>query len=450
MKTIWEKNCDIAMQKELQDTLNVETVVIGAGMAGILTAYFLKKKGHSAVVVETKRLGSGQTKGTTAKITSQHGLCYHQMIQKVGRGKAECYARANEAAINLYRQLIEEEEIDCEFQSCNSYLYTRREADRATLQKESVAAVSLGIKAYFVEKEELEELPFSVCGGVCFENQAQFHPLKFVKHLVKGLTIYENTKVLKVKGHMVYTNRGNICAENIIFTTHYPLANTPGFYFLRQHQERSYVLALKAQKELKGMYYGIDENGLSLRGVGDTILLSGAGHRTGKNRGGCYGYLRKMGQLYYPKAEEVAAWSAQDCIPHDGIPFIGKYSVFRPYWYVASGFHKWGMTASMIAAESISGHITGERLMPKNMVEIFSPQRMLVRVSVKNLVIDMGESIKGLVKGLLGSKKKRCPHMGCGLKWNPEENSWDCPCHGSRFGYDGELKDNPAKRDLKK
>lgn len=447
MKTIWETNCEIAMQKELQGPIKAETLVIGAGMAGLLTAYFLKKKGHSVVVVEGKRLGSGQTKGTTAKITSQHGLCYHQMIQRSGRRKAECYARANEAAIRLYRKIVEEERIDCEFHNCNAYLYTLREADRATLQKEAAAAASLGIKAHFVEKEEMEELPFSACGGVCFENQAQFHPLKFISHLAKDLEIYENTKVLKVKKHVVYTNRGNIHAENIVFATHYPILNIPGFYFLRQHQERSYVLALKSQKEVKGMYYGVDRNGLSLRGAGDIILLGGAGHRTGKKKGGCYGYLRKMAELYYPKAEEVAVWSAQDCMPHDGIPFIGRYSLLRPYWYVASGFHKWGMTASMIAADVISGQITGERIIQKDVVGIFSPQRIQVRAGIKNFLIDVGESIQGLTKGMLKGKKKRCPHMGCALEWNPEENSWDCPCHGSRFGHDGELIDNPAQID---
>lgn len=247
---------------------------------------------------------------------------------------------------------------------------------------------------------------------------------------------------------MVYTNRGTIKAANIVFATHYPFINVPGFYFLRQHQERSYVLALQVRKELEGMYYSVDKNGLSLRSAGEILLLGGAGHRTGKCKCESYAYLRKMAQLYYPEAEEIMAWSAQDCMPHDGIPFIGRYSVFRPYWYVATGFHKWGMSSSMIAARIISRNILG--LEGEKEFAVFSPQRLLVRASFKNLLVDVRESIKGLSKGLLRSKRKRCPHMGCALEWNPEENSWDCPCHGSRFHHTGELEDNPAQRDLPK
>lgn len=448
MKSIWEADGEIAKQRMLPCDMAVETVVIGAGMAGILTAYFLEKQGHNVVLVEAKRIGSGQTRGTTAKITSQHGLCYHKMIRKIGRKKAAMYASANQEAIAGYQQIIKEEEIDCDFELKKAYLYTVQENKRAELQWEVAAAQKLGIPAFFLEGKEVTDLPFPVKGAVCFPKQAQFHPLKFIRHLSKELKIYEDTKVLKVKGHKVFTNRGTIYAGNIVFATHYPFVNVPGFYFLRQHQERSYVLALKVQEKLEGMYYGVDDNGLSLRSAGELLLLGGGGHRTGKRRGQCYGYLKKMARIYYPKSEEVAVWSAQDCMPHDEMPFIGRYSRFKSYWYVATGFQKWGMTSSMIAAKAISGQIMNNRKKPEGCLAVFSPQRFLVRASCKNLLVDIAESVKGLGKGLIVSRKKRCPHMGCALEWNPEENSWDCPCHGSRFGEKGELKDNPAQRDL--
>lgn len=233
-----------------------------------------------------------------------------------------------------------------------------------------------------------------------------------MKHLANELTIYEHTKVLSVTKHRVYTADAAIQADNIIFATHYPILNVPGFYFIRQHQEKSYVLALAKQPELTGMYYNIDSNGLSLRSEGDVLLLGGGGHRTGKclckeKKGEPFGYsfLIKQAETYYPDADIICRWSAQDCMPHDRIPFIGNYSVFRP-------------------------------------------QRLFIRAGINNFLMDVGESVAGLTKGLFATKDKRCRHMGCKLSLNPEEAVWECSCHGSSFYEDGRLKNNPSKKDL--
>ena len=183
------------------------------------------------------------------------------------------------------------------------------------------------------------------------------------------------------------------------------------------------------------------------------LLLGGSSHRTGYLYGkegkskrvcnGAYGYLREVAKNYYPGAKEVTCWSAQDCMPHDGIPFIGRYSVFTPHLYVATGFQKWGMTTAMIAARVLCDEICGE----KNPYEsLFTPQRFLVRAGSREFLKDIGVSAFYLTKGLFG--KKRCSHMGCALTWNSETKSWDCPCHGSRFEEDGKLLDNPARKDL--
>ena len=442
-------------EKPIANGKNVHTLIIGAGMAGILTAYLLKQKGIDAMIVEAKTIASGQTENTTAKITSQHDIFYNKLLQKTGRKRAKSYAMANEEAIRIFEQIIRKENIDCEFEKKPAYLYTLNKERIPELQNEAKVAKMLGIDAKYVEGKEISELPFEVKGAVRFQEQAQFHPLKFVMHLAKELNIYENTKVLSVKGHRVETNQGIIWAENIIFACHYPITNVPGFYFLRQHQERSYVLALESKKKLEGMYYSVDTEGLSLRSAGNALLLGGGAHRTGKKL--CqlsdheqekygYRYLRKMAEVYYKENAEITHWSAQDCMPHDEIPFIGKYSLLRPYWYVATGFKKWGMTASMVSAMIISSQITGST----NLYEAtFTPQRLLFRAGIKNFLVDLGESVMGLAKGLFGKKERRCTHMGCLLEWNNEEDSWDCPCHGSRFEKNGELRDNPAQIDIK-
>jgi hypothetical protein len=217
------------------------------------------------------------------------------------------------------------------------------------------------------------------------------------------------------------------------------------------------VVALEGQKELRGMYYGVEKGALSLRSFGNVLVLGGGGHRTGANMrkgpveaGCCTGYapLRKAAELYYPEAVEKDAWSAQDCMPHDGVPFIGQYSMWRPYWYVATGFHKWGMTSSMISAVILSNLICGTREFGNINPALFSPQRCNVKASVRDFWKDMGESILGLSAGLFAPRVRKCPHMGCRLKWNSAEGSWDCPCHGSRFDAKGQLLDNPAQIDL--
>lgn len=474
MESIWKSTVTLPEREKLPGDRKVHTVVIGAGMTGILTAYFLKKQGVDVVVVEADTIAGGQTQNTTAKITSQHGMIYHKLVKKAGWKRAQEYAKSNEEAIRRYEDLISRENIRCHFEKVPAYLYSTSDNRKKDLIREAEAANSLGIDARFLDGDAIKELPFGVAGAVCFENQAQFHPLEFIRHLAEELTIYEHTKVLSVQKHMVYTDRGDIYAKNIVFACHYPITNLPGFYFLRQHQERSYVLALEGAHALSGMYYGIDKHGLSLRGVGDVILLGGGGHRTGKNmqkgnlgkdnKPGCacvaneslegYTVLRNAAQRIYPNAREVGAWSAQDCMPHDGIPFIGHYSLWRPYWYVATGFHKWGMSTAMIAAVNISEQIVREEksgsakrtFLGKR--SIFEPQRCLVRAGFGNWIKDVGESMIGLSQGLFAGKEHRCPHMGCKLKWNKEENSWDCPCHGSRFSGEGKLLDNPAQINL--
>lgn len=445
MQSLWSSTTNISPRKVFEGERKVQNVVIGAGMAGILTAYFLQKEGLEVIVLEAGQIACGQTKNTTAKITSQHGLIYDGMIRKVGKERAEGYAMANEAAIKAFCEIIRKENISCEFEMLPSCLYSTEAAGKERLKKEAQAATALGLKAYFCDRDKQLELPFPVSGVVCFEKQAQFHPLKFIKHLAQDLEIYEDTNVLSVNGHKLTTNRGDIHAENIIFATHYPFINMPGFYFLRQHQERSYVLALEGKgvpAKLAGMYYGIDKDGLSFRSAEGRLLLGGGSCRTGKPQMG-FTYLRHMAGEYYPQAKESTCWAAQDCMPHDKIPFIGRYSVTRPYWYVATGFQKWGMSSSMVAAMIIRDMIM-ERDNPYE--KVFVPQRLLVRAGFQNLCVDLGESILGLTKGFLGKKEKRCRHMGCHLVWNEEEKSWDCPCHGSRFGEDGMLLDNPARR----
>ena len=452
MESVWMEDREIRKRKPLSGDMEVPAVVLGAGLAGILTAYYLKQAGIRSVVLEADRIGSGQTKNTTAKITSQHNLIYSRLIRSFGYQMAEHYASANEAAIEAYERLIQEKEIDCNFIRCPSYLYTH--TDTELLKQEADAAESLGIKASYGTDCEL---PFRVAGVTRFERQAKFHPLKFLAKIAEEVEVYEQTKVLKVEDRRVETALGTVIADHIVFATHYPFINIPGYYFARMYQQRSYVVALEGAKRLEGMYLGIDSDGLSFRNCGEILLLGGASHRAGVNKGfktfvgDRYGYLRIRSQEIYPQCREVSRWSAQDCMTLDNIPYIGRFSKRRAYWYIATGFGKWGMTSSMVSARILSALIT-ERDCPE--ADIFSPSRHFTAQTAKELVVHGAYTVKGLAKHLLPSKKEviipNCPHMGCRLEWNPAEESYDCPCHGSRFDREGHLIDNPAQTNCKK
>lgn len=450
MTSLWRKQTkDIVPADgenfEKADRITWDVIVIGAGMAGLLTAYYLQKSGKKVLVLEADTIASGQTQGTTAKITSQHAMKYDRLIHTIGTEKARRYAKVNQLAINEYERLIRENHIECQFKRRTSYLYTTE--NESILWKERKAALSLGIDVISSE-EDLEEvqkeLPFPVRGAIGFPNQAQFSPLEFVKYIASELTILEHCKVTEVDEHLVTTENNAFTAEKIVIATHYPIRNVPGFYFLRQHQSRSYVLALSGCKKIKGMYYGVDKKGLSFRQAGEYLLLGGSAHRVGGNKkGGAYEYLEKKAREYYPDCKVEERWSAQDCMPHDGLPFIGKYSIFTPNLYVATGFQKWGMSLSMAAALILRDELCGI----KNPYQsLFTPQRFHLRASALNLAGDIGISAKGLFMGRF--KKKRCTHMGCQLVWNPDEKSWDCPCHGSRFDEKGKVLNSPAKTDL--
>ena len=438
MESIWKKTATIAPREPLQGEVQTEAAVIGGGMAGVLIAAFLNKEGIETVILEADRIGSGQTGNTTAKIAISHHVGYDSMIEKYGDSYARQYAKANQEAIEVYAQIIKEKELACEFRRCPSYLYTQTDAE--VIEREADAASRAGIS---VELTTQTELPLSVKRALRFDDQATFHPLLFLKEIAEGITIYEKTRVEDVKGNDIFTSQGKVTAKHIIFACHFPFLNIPGYYFMRMHQERSYVIALEGVPLMDGMYLGIDHSGLSFRQSGNYMLLGGGGHRTGENKyGGSYESLRTKSKTFWPQSKEVAAWSAQDCMTLDGIPYIGRYAASAPDWYIATGFGKWGMTSAMISALLIRDLIVG-RESPYE--EIFTPQRFHFSESAKNMVDEGMHAAKGLAK----TGETRCRHMGCQVEWNPDEQSYDCPCHGSRYSKDGELLDGPAQEGLK-
>lgn len=474
-KSIWNDSAKISPRESLSSNISADVCVIGGGIAGLLIANRLKESGLNVVVVEAKTIGSGQSSNTTAKITYQHGIIYNRLISTIGKDKATQYAEINRRAVEEYESLINRQNIKCDFVRSPACVYSLEENN--PILEEYHSAKECGIDCYLTDSTHL---PFKVKQALVFRNQAQFNPVMFISQLATGLKIYENSPVVEVKSDLVITEKGSVKADAIVFATHYPIVNTRGMYFPRLLQSRSYCLAIRGGKTLDGMYYPADKGGLSFRNYKDFTIVVGEGHITGDNpKGDKYSRLRQSVAQIFPDSTEVAHWSAQDTMSIDSLPFIGKYCITTPNWYVATGFGKWGMSLSMVSAIILDDLINNRKNGYKS---LFSPRRFHPS-SADNLCRMVGKAVTGISKEVFKSPKDsiediptgegkiveyngekvgvykdedgnifavdvRCTHLGCQLEWNGDEKTWDCPCHGSRFSYKGELIDNPAQHNL--
>ena len=430
MESVWEFDAPRAEFEALDGDKKTDVLIIGGGIAGILCAYKLKNAGIDCILVEADRLCSGITKNTTAKITLQHGLIFDKMIKRFGEKKVRLYVEVQMRACAAYERLCRE--IECDYEKADSYVYSL--CDRKKIEREVSALKRIGVDAEF---SNACELPIKVAGAVCVKDQAQFNPLKFLYAVARDLQIFENTKVVELKPNAAVTNHGEITFGKLVMTTHFPIINKHGLYPLKLYQHRSYVIALKNAPPLNGMYVDEADKGLSFRQYGELLLLGGGGHRTGK-QGGCWQELESFAKMHYTNSRIAQKWATQDCISLDSIPYIGQYSRNTPNTYVATGFNKWGMTNAMVASDILCDLVRGRK---NRYTEVFSPSRSILR---PQLAINTFES----TIGLLTPTVPRCPHLGCALKYNRVEHSWDCPCHGSRFSESGELIDNPATDDI--
>ncbi|MBQ6570279.1 MAG: FAD-dependent oxidoreductase [Clostridia bacterium] len=431
MESIWKASAEMPRFPALDRDIKTDVLIIGGGIAGILTAFFLGQKGVDYVLVEKEKICSGITGNTTAKITFQHGLIYNKILKTSGAGAAKQYLLANCAAFDKYAELCES--IDCDYTVSDNYVYST--GDRQILEEEISALNKIGYSAVLCEKADI---PIKNVGAVMFPRQAQFNPLKFLAAIAKDLKIYENTFVREMVGTTAVTDKYKIRADKVIVATHFPFINKHGLYFLKMYQHRSYVIALENAGRVDGMYVDNDSGGMSLRNYGSYLFVGGSGHRTGKN--GCgWEALRKFARQTFPQAKEVYHWAAQDCMSLDKIPYIGHYSKHTPNLFTATGFNKWGMTLAMVSAMILSETVLGRR---SEYAQVFDPSRSILK---PQLLVNGFES----TKNLLTPTSKRCPHLGCALKWNKAEHTWDCPCHGSRFSSQGKVLDNPANGDLK-
>jgi len=451
-----------------------------------MCAYFLFQEGLSVAVVEAGRIVENVTGFTTGKITSQHGLIYGELAERLGIKNARLYGEANQAALEKLASLIDDKWIPCDFRRTSAYLFTEKEENLEIIRAEARAAQAAGLPASFVDETPL---PFAR-GAVCFKDQARFHPRKLLLSLAGEITtgggyIFENTRALDIGDDSypeLVTDRGTIQADRVVVATNTPFYRADEFTS-RLTPTRSHVLGLRLNGTIpKGLHYGIDGNGQSIRRqpMKEGALLMVGSWFKDKTIDDVTLQYEKIEQIAWSQFDVGSIdyhWWTRDLKTPDRLPFIGRMPGSENI-YMAAGFGGWGMTTSVVAATVIADLIagrdnpgaalfdpardTGESTsvsMPSNIKEEGGPKEAEGRSDMEELnngegmVIDM-DGVKVAVyrddEGNISGHAAKCTHMGCVVDFNPQEKTWDCPCHGSRYSADGKVIQGPASVDLEK
>jgi glycine/D-amino acid oxidase-like deaminating enzyme/nitrite reductase/ring-hydroxylating ferredoxin subunit len=479
-QSLWLDTAPPTDYAPLAGDIDVDVAVLGGGVAGLLTALLLKRDGARVAVLEAARVGSGVTGCTTAKVTALQQTIYRSLRRRHGSDGITIYAQANVAGMELLASVAEDEGIDCRLERRPAFTYAAEASERSRIEGEHEAAREAGLPVTLVDDVDL---PYETHGAVRLDDQFQFQPVLFVQGLAAavdgdGSVVFEQTRAHSLDEGTpcrVETDRGTVSAAQVVVATHYPVFDR-GVYFARLEPTRSYCLGVRVRGGLpQGMSINAGSTTRSIRSFGDTLVVGGEGHTAG---------ARKATPERYEKLEEFARehwdveavthrWSAQDPTTWDVMPIAGPYHPRTSRVYVATGFHKWGFSNAGAAALIISDLIAGR---PNQWADEFDPNRLGIAGAPKvaelgakyaaDMVVDRvlpagggdpapgeasvqrdGLGKKGVYRaedGTVHAVSLRCTHMGCLVRWNGAERSWDCPCHGSRFDVDGTVLEGPA------
>lgn len=524
MKSYWIDSKEAKRYKTLETDIETDICIIGGGLTGITTAYYLNKYKIKNIILEKDRICNRTSGHSTAKVTSQHGLFYKYLIDSKGEEFARKYYEANQNAVKNIENIMQSEQIECEFEKQSAYVFVQSIQGMQDVKDEVEAVNKIGGNAKYIEAKDIkinqlnkenentkkpkaeknpelqkieEILPIKALAAIEFQNQAQFNPYKYATELAKKCEekhtkIYEKSKVIGMseldRGYEVALENGvKVKAKYVVIATKYPIIDIPGYHFLKMYQQTANVIMVDPKEAvIDGMYINHEEPTISLRKVvkdnKEYLLVAGFEHKTGAkiDLSNSYRYLEKIARSLYPKCEVKYKWNTEDCISLDKIPYIGEFSKEMEHVYVGTGYKEWGMTTSNIAA-----NIIVDKIMEKEnkYADIFDATRLepiknrkelgnMLKESINAVVINKFKNAKetleqiqidegGIVEidgekvGVYKNKKGEifkirpvCQHLGCELSWNNLDKTWDCPCHGSRYNYKGELIYGPSVENL--
>lgn len=497
-QSLWEQDIKLPTFSPIDKNMQTEVCIVGGGITGIMTAYELSRIGLQVIVVDAYTLGSGTTGRTTAKITAQHGLIYDQIIRSYGVERAGLYYQSAIDGKNNIRNHIEQMEMDVQLEEKTSTVYTQEDENVQMIEDEFRAYEKLHIDGSLSQSTQL---PIETKAAIHLPNQFQFQPLSYLKHMIErcvknGIQFYEHSQAVDIEHDdqikILFEQENTITCSYLVQTTHFPFYDPVGMFTTRLIPERSFVYAgLQPDMQLAGMYINCDKPLRSIRSTffenEQAFLLGGEGYVVGKTKANIdpYEELKQTATEWFPEHSFIAKWSAQDYETMDSIPYIGRLKNKHENIFVATGFKKWGMTTSSTAALLITDLIQGKN---NPYEELYSPSRFDLTTSVPSFVKQNTHVATQLVKGKLRADDSKdldvntlqpneattlfrdgrkigvfkdeshtihsvdttCTHLGCEVEWNGFDLTWDCPCHGSRYMYSGEVIEGPAKKPLKK
>lgn len=491
-KSYWISSSKGKDYNKLDKDIETECLIVGGGITGVTAAYLLAKEGIEVVLVDADKLSMGSSGRNTGKVTVQHDDFYWQIEKKYGTESAKLYYEANKEGLNFIEEAISKNNIDCNFEKVPAYIFTEEESYINDIQREYDTCKKIGIDCDY---HNSLPLPLNIKAALSFNNQGQFNPKQYIDGLAEsalklGAKIYENTPIVDLSTLDAYECKTRdskiIKAKKIIIASHAPWYDGLNLYFAKEVAERSYLLAADLREGLpKGMFINLENPSRTFRtyeGEGKKLLIIGGGdHKVGqgKKEEEIYDRLREYAKETFNVEKFRYKWSAQDYMSFDKLPFIGHISSKQENIYVATGYSKWGITNGTSAAIIIKDLITKGS---SKYSDIFNPSRkgsyftkdfikenVNVAINMVGGKLNLGSDYMPKEKGegkIINIEGERygayrnfdgelyivditCTHLGCELKFNGAEKTWDCPCHGSRFDYEGNVLDGPALHPLK-
>lgn len=481
----------------LTKDIEVDVAVVGAGIAGLSTAWELARAGRRVAVLEADRIASGVTGYTTAKVSALHSSVYARLRGTWGPEAARLYAMSQQDAVERVADIVRELEIACDLERADAYVYAADSSSSPAIEAEADAAVEAGLPASYVT---VTGLPFDVAGAVRLDGQLQFHPRKYLLALAadlvgRGGLVFERSRVTKLSEGTpcrVTTESGqSVTARDVVVATHYPVFDR-AMLFARLSPRRKLAVAAPVEADLApvGMYITEDEGRRSVRttplGDGQRLLIVTGESFTPGTGDARTSFLRLDSWMHerFPVGPTAYRWAAQDNDPSDTVPLVGPFHIGSRHTYVATGFGGWGMTGGVLSGRLLSALVTGtgDRL---PWAGLYDPRRIRSTLREAPALLGMQAEVAGHFTGdrfkvthvdsvddirpgtgavvrVNGRRRAvyrdpdgstravsaRCTHLGCLVAFNEAETSWECPCHGSRFGVDGAVLQGPAVRPL--
>ena len=487
-RTYWNQTAQATSFPPLAGDLDVDVAVIGGGIVGITTARLLKDQGLRVAVIEARKVGRQVTGKSTAKMSSQHGILYQTLEQKFGEDKARLYAEAQETGIRRISELAAQYGIEADIEPMPAYVWTEDESYVSQLEKEVEVAQRLGLPAS-LQRGDIG-LPFDVLAAMRWDDQAQFHPVKYVAGLAAtipgdGCHVFEGTRAVEWEPTRVVTDRGTVTALHVVMATHLPLGQV-GMYYAMAYPHAEPVIAAPIGRVPPGMYKNAEKPGRSIRTHrhnGETwAIVAGTtfkpGHPDEEQE-----YIQDVeGWLteHFQAGPVQYRWINEDYDAMDGAPYIGWSSKGGDGYLVATGFAAWGISNGTVAGMIIADLVAGR---DNPWLPVFDATRVKPVAGAKEFAKENLDVAAHLVSGYLSRKPKDydelepghaaimkvdgenvaafkdeqgvvhavsavCTHMGCLVGWNATDRTWDCPCHGSRFELSGEVIHGPATKPL--